>query len=186
MLRAIAIYNEDLTVSFDSAPKKEGFFSYDPLEEFKEKVLPNLPKDIPSTKILSLKTSNLNDYYYLKNDRKENINMLIVSKNKLMDSEATNLFGNILYTHQTKDAKKEEDKVTLNQIVSNPMGYTGRHIKTQKIFDTLDTTKDILQQNIEQLIQRGEKIDDLKQKSIELKDEAIRFDKGAKKLNSCC
>lgn len=46
--------------------------------------------------------------------------------------------------------------------------------------------KSIMRTNLEHVLERGEKIDDLVQKSDDLSREAKRFYKTAKKLNSCC
>nr|CDS32034.1 synaptobrevin YKT6 [Hymenolepis microstoma] len=51
--------------------------------------------------------------------------------------------------------------------------------------DVLDTTQ-ILQQTLETLIERGEKLDDLVSKSEDLSSQSKLFYQTAKKTNSCC
>ena len=55
-----------------------------------------------------------------------------------------------------------------------------------KIHKELDETTDILHKNMNDLLERGEKIDDLVDKSDHLSSNAKRFHKQAKKANSCC
>eukprot|EP00040_Diaphanoeca_grandis_P016524 m.85300 g.85300 ORF g.85300 m.85300 type:complete len:199 (+) comp25858_c0_seq2:174-770(+) len=55
-----------------------------------------------------------------------------------------------------------------------------------KIYKDLDDTKDILHKNLETLLDRGEKLDDLVSKSEDLSMSSRMFYKQAKKANSCC
>lgn len=52
--------------------------------------------------------------------------------------------------------------------------------------DDLDETKIILRNTIEQVLERGEKLDDLVSKSEDLSAQSKAFYKTAKKTNSCC
>jgi synaptobrevin family protein YKT6 len=56
-------------------------------------------------------------------------------------------------------------------------------IKTQKV---LDDVKDIMVQNVEQVLRRGEKIGDLIEKSKDLSSTSQLFYKKARATNSCC
>ncbi|KAG6365935.1 hypothetical protein INS49_000111 [Diaporthe citri] len=55
-----------------------------------------------------------------------------------------------------------------------------------KIQKELDETKIVLHKTIESVLQRGEKIDDLVQKSDGLSSQSKMFYQQAKKQNSCC
>lgn len=55
-----------------------------------------------------------------------------------------------------------------------------------KIQDDLDETKIILRNTIEAVLERGEKLDDLVEKSAQLSYQSKTFYKTAKKTNSCC
>lgn len=55
-----------------------------------------------------------------------------------------------------------------------------------KIQGDLDETKIILRNTIESVLERGEKLDDLVNKSEELSLQSKAFYKTAKKTNSCC
>lgn len=50
----------------------------------------------------------------------------------------------------------------------------------------LDETKEIMYQNIESILSRGEKIDDLVQRSSDLSKTSKQFYKTTKKFNRCC
>lgn len=55
-----------------------------------------------------------------------------------------------------------------------------------KIYKDLDETKDILHKNLETLLDRGEKLDDLVDRSEGLSMSSKMFYKQAKKANGCC
>lgn len=55
-----------------------------------------------------------------------------------------------------------------------------------KMQEDLDETKIILRNTIEQVLVRGEKLDDLVSQSEELSAQSKAFYKTAKKTNSCC
>lgn len=55
-----------------------------------------------------------------------------------------------------------------------------------RIQDDLDETKIILKNTIEAVLDRGEKLDDLVEKSQQLSFQSKTFYKTAKKTNSCC
>lgn len=58
--------------------------------------------------------------------------------------------------------------------------------KIMKIQKQLDETKDILKQSIEQLLNRGEKLETLAQQSADLSYQSKAFMTKSEQLNSCC
>lgn len=58
--------------------------------------------------------------------------------------------------------------------------------KIMKLDQQLSETKDILYKTIDAVLQRGEKLDDLVDKSAALSQQSKMFYKQAKKTNSCC
>lgn len=58
--------------------------------------------------------------------------------------------------------------------------------KLMKIQKELDDVKDIMTKNIEEVLKRGEKLEDLMDRSKDLSDQSTIFYKQAKKANSCC
>ena len=55
-----------------------------------------------------------------------------------------------------------------------------------RIQRNLDETREVLHQTIDSVLQRGEKLEDLVDKSSELSSQSKLFYKQAKKANSCC
>lgn len=55
-----------------------------------------------------------------------------------------------------------------------------------RIQRNLDDTKDVLHNTIETVLQRGEKLEDLVERSGELSSQSKLFYKQAKRTNSCC
>ena len=64
----------------------------------------------------------------------------------------------------------------------NPENYD----KITKINKNIESVKIIMLQNIEKVLERGEKIDDLVRKSHDLSKTSKKFYKTSKKLNKCC
>ena len=58
--------------------------------------------------------------------------------------------------------------------------------KILKIQQDVDETKSIMIKNLEEMLNRGEKIEDIVNKSKELSKESKTFVRESKKLNSCC
>lgn len=58
--------------------------------------------------------------------------------------------------------------------------------KLQNIQCQLDDIKGIMHQNIESLIERGESLDSLLEKSTDISNSSKQFYKQARKANSCC
>jgi synaptobrevin homolog YKT6 len=58
--------------------------------------------------------------------------------------------------------------------------------KLMKVDKSLSETKEVLHKTIEAVLARGEKLDDLVDKSAELSASSKAFYKTAKKTNSCC
>jgi synaptobrevin family protein YKT6 len=58
--------------------------------------------------------------------------------------------------------------------------------KVMKLDKQLGDTKDILYKTIEKVLERGEKLDELVDKSNALSTQSKLFYKQAKKTNSCC
>ena len=55
-----------------------------------------------------------------------------------------------------------------------------------RIQRNLDETRDVLHNTIDQVLQRGEKLEDLVERSGELSSQSKLFYKNAKRANSCC
>ena len=58
--------------------------------------------------------------------------------------------------------------------------------KILKIQNDLDDITNIMQKNINDVLARGQKLDDLMEKSEDLSSTSVTFYKNAKKTNACC
>lgn len=86
-----------------------------------------------------------------------------------------------------KEEKKDvhEEPVYLTQAIQkwqNPEDAD----KMMKIQKNLDEIKNVMHKNIEQVLTRGQKLDDLMEKSDDLSAASKQFYKQAKKTNQCC
>jgi hypothetical protein len=84
--------------------------------------------------------------------------------------------------------QKADSKHTLDTFADNPIAYTGSgsDVFFERINETIAAVKDQMQQNLNKVIERGEKLEVLKDKAIKLEANALTFKKQAAKLNSCC
>jgi synaptobrevin family protein YKT6 len=55
-----------------------------------------------------------------------------------------------------------------------------------KIQKDLDEIKEIMHKNIDEILKRGETLDQLVEKSEEMSASSVHFYKQSKKVNSCC
>jgi synaptobrevin family protein YKT6 len=85
---------------------------------------------------------------------------------------------------QVKSDEKEEPEFMKKDIVTyqNPAEAD----KLTKIQKNLDDIKDIMHKNIEQVLQRGETLDSLMDKSQDLSATSVQFYKKSKATNACC
>ncbi|CAI9149179.1 unnamed protein product, partial [Rangifer tarandus platyrhynchus] len=87
-----------------------------------------------------------------------------------------------LTVDQPEGAKFAEEGRELLQQYQNPV-EADRILKVQR---GLDEVKDVMLKNIDDLLQRGEKLDDLMKRSEDLSNTSYQFYRQAKKNNQCC
>jgi len=73
-------------------------------------------------------------------------------------------------------------------IISNIEKYqeASSYCKLEKIKDDIEEIKEVMMNNIEEMLKRGDKLEDLIKKSNDLSIESKRFLKASQKVNSCC
>lgn len=108
--------------------------------------------------------------------------LVISSRTKLDPFEKGNLFRNIQHVYLRPDSVK----TTLDDIIANPLGYTGRDILIGRIHKELDEVMVVMHDNIEKTIKRGESLDELESKALNLSEHSLEFKKTAERLNSGC
>eukprot|EP01059_Diplonema_ambulator_P002457 TRINITY_DN12093_c0_g1_i1.p1 TRINITY_DN12093_c0_g1~~TRINITY_DN12093_c0_g1_i1.p1 ORF type:complete len:220 (+),score=87.35 TRINITY_DN12093_c0_g1_i1:82-741(+) len=82
------------------------------------------------------------------------------------------------------DMLSEDQCRRFNSILKDRLTYFNDNDQIKTIQNQMDEVKDIMSKNIEAVIDRGEKIENLVQKSIELDTEAGQFRKGSKSLKN--
>jgi hypothetical protein len=182
MLRAIAIYSDTYT-QLDAAPQKSsGLFSHNPLEEFEKNTLSELPKQLPEGTIYHSRPLPNGEHHYVQKIASSNIVIAITSKSTISKKELDFLFTNINHIH----LKRKSIKVSLNDVVLNPYAYTGKDLLIEKTSDHINSVKNQLHSNVVDILKRGENLEVMEEKAINLEKESETFYKKSKKVNSCC
>ncbi|VWU53018.1 SNARE protein, putative [Hepatocystis sp. ex Piliocolobus tephrosceles] len=90
------------------------------------------------------------------------------------------------YEHVTEDLKEGAlFNNELNELLKKYQNPSEAD-KLSKVQKDLDEVKDVMLKNIEDLLQRGEKLDDLMKKSQDLSNSSYQFYRQAKQNNQCC
>lgn len=186
MLIAIGIYSftQDTPPKFfrvDSAqPKGLSLFSSSHLASLESQTLPLLTsEDLQSARPLHFPQDS--EHHYIKRVVGEPFILVMGSRSKLDDKEAHYLFINMWHAH----IRPETAKVTLQQIIDNPLGYTGSDRNLDAIKQSLEETKKIMIENIDKIIERGEKLEQVHNATIKLQQASAAFEEEARRLNSC-
>ncbi|KAH8921871.1 snare-like protein [Atractiella rhizophila] len=115
---------------------------------------------------------------------------IIVSDAEYPPRVAFSLLSKILEEFSLKFSKTDIDSGKLNYPELNDYIVKYQDPKQAdtilKVQQELDETKVILHKTIEQVLERGEKLDDLVERSNNLSNTSKMFYKSAKKQNSCC
>jgi hypothetical protein len=172
MIYAIAIYNLNQIRNNGSfrkmnsakqAQDSSSHFRYDPFEQLDKDTLPFfISADRQLYKVYDIKAKN--EFHYCQKVA-DNIVVAVSTRTALDPIERVNLFKNIEHVC----LRSEKLNVTLEDIIKNPMGYTGKDILIQKVQKDADATLEEAKLSVESLIRRGESLDDLKEKAENLK-----------------
>jgi hypothetical protein len=178
-LYAIGIYEREPPHSRISiAQKDKSLFASNDLEKFEKSTLPRLPADMAVNGVYSLAVDN--EMHYVQ--ARENMLLVISSRSKLLEIECNHLFKNIYHIHKRPEAVKR----TLDHVLANPIGFIGRDLLVERVSESLGDLKIVMLDNIEKVLARGERINELEAKTIKLEADAQKFHKSAKNLNRCC
>lgn len=94
-------------------------------------------------------------------------------------SKSAHLLLNIIASSSIKD---QQNLLHWIEVAKNPKDFD----KIENINQQLNDIKDIMLDNIEKIIERGEKIDVLEERSRQLMNHSETWWKDTKKLNRCC
>lgn len=180
----IAIYDRSDSGEFkriNVAQQSKGMFVKNDMETLEKKTLPNLSSPATAGFHYAVKEGeHSREYHYV--EFRKGIAIAICSRTKLEAKEIPNLFNNIHHAH----VRPIIVKTTLEQILNNPIGYIGRDLQMGRITDETAKVKAVMLDNIEKALARGESLEILEEKSIRLQENALKFNRKAEKLNSCC
>jgi hypothetical protein len=187
MLHAIGIYDcsSGTPKKISSAQQDSGLFASNQLEVLEKKSLP-----ASLTHHADEKAENTMDVYYLQNEHHyikrlshdASIYLVISAKKKLMGHEPRHLFANI----QLAYGNPGRVNFTLDNIIRNPLGYTGKSKLIETVSNQVEDIKTIIREDIKKAMDNGEKLVHLDEMSDDLEREAVKFHNNAKKANSCC
>ncbi len=186
IINAIGIYidcRKQKSGSFqrlNSSPQhKGGIFSSNPLSSVEKNTLTRVPPDLQAGAYYS---SKVNDEYHYLSVSAHNFLMVIVSRKEISQYELGFLFKNIEHAQ----VRPTVVRATLDTIVTNPYGFTGRDIQISAVLKQVEELKEIALDNMEKLLERGDKLEELQPKTIQLKASSKKFVDEAEKLNKCC
>ncbi len=199
MIRAIAIYQLDGTNPTQPyIPTKH----YVPADAYKPYTLSTLTFwQVPDYLLINMEKNSLpavnraeleslraihfpysHEHHYFKKVTGQPFIMVIVSKSRISDSEACYLFKNIQNALLYPDASG----VTLTKIIQNPLDYIAKDHLPEKLKTDLAELKQILLTDIDKMLERGERLDDLQTVTLELCDSSARFKRESKKQTAYC
>lgn len=192
MLIAIGIYKindstRPATYTKVASAQKDGafnvLFTSNLLSTLEEKTLKS-PKltydDLSSGRPIHFNTSN--EHHYLKRVAGEPYVIAFCSRTELLDVEAYYLFTNSWHAFH----RPETARVTLPQIIMDPLRYINRDSLLVATKQNTEELKLTVINTMDKIIERGERIESLHDRSIKLQEAAAAFEDEAKKIKPCC
>lgn len=164
-------------------PIKEGVFAFNALAHFEEYTLQNMD-DSEQFHFNMVKICDRREFHYIKkttDETKKDVLIVIVSRKLLERSEVYYLIHNIAHVHFHPNLH-----ITLQDILTNPLGYIGRDALVTSVQQKLDAAKEEALKALDAIIERGLKIEESKYKTEQLVRESRSFHIEAKKVNSGC
>lgn len=161
---------------------KSSFFNTDDLKELETSSFPKLNQSFRNNVVYGFESKNEHHYFLQSSTREGERLFAICSRTQLDEKELSGLFKNIIRAYQ-----EPKGDLTLENILDNPLGYLkARDPKLDQIQESLDDIKLVMHKNFDLVIQRGERLESLKEKAIKLEADAKGFEKKSKDLNRCC
>ena len=186
-ITAIAIYDlnnleNGLPKKLQQAPKSNSItlFQSDYLKNFEEITL----KSLTLPKSGGIFWLNINNEYHYMQELPDHRLAVIISRKDLHPNEdqAVNyLLINIKHAFIRPNAVN----TTIDQIQASPLLYINKDLHTGTILKNIEETKAVAMNNIDKILERGEKLTDLQKKTVDLKEDAFEFRRRAEDLNKC-
>jgi synaptobrevin family protein YKT6 len=185
MLKSLIIKEDDRTYRFFDL-SEYGFFEKSTVRD-----VINETYDIILNKLKPYSESDRQNYEkinYYNHDKMKNLLFVIYqTQKKTILSICSDKIGKQTYRtfllKLNECVTESDEKILVEKFNST---YVTNIDKLDQIDDKINDTKKILIQNINDLLVRGEKIDDLVGRSDKLRESSKLFYKKSSKLNSCC
>lgn len=187
---AIGIYeiiNENSTIAFQKSnhyepkPNLPSLFFYDPFKIIEEKSLPQLSMaDLNIQSIIHIEQGNEHHYFQRVTDKPFLI--ALSCKQKLEPKEAYYLLLNA----QRAFLYPDSSSVKLESILMNPLGYIATDHLIQQLQQNANDLKQLSIQNIDKLLERGERIDKLNENAVNLTELTSQFKSRSNEQHKYC
>ncbi|KAF0356173.1 snare protein YKT6 [Gigaspora margarita] len=132
----------------------------------------------------------LSDFGFFQRGRAEFLAGVIICDNEYPQRVALSLLSKILDEFLGKFAQntRKQQTISYSELKNYLIKYQDPKEADQiiKVQEQLDETKQVMNKTIESLLQRGEKLDELIDRSQEISFQSKAFYKQARKTNSCC
>jgi len=133
-----------------------------------------------------------NTHFYVQLNSGTKHILLLASMRELERNESEFLLANINYVDQESDL--EDVKEGLKNIMRNPMGYRARgtrfnFFKVDSVREEIGAVTDVMKKNIELVLERGERLEELVEATDMLAESSRQFRRGAEDLKdnmTCC
>lgn len=192
-LRAIATYDYEDDVNPQLTERKSAYerWAGSKLTAFECQYLKEFIDDkdhiiLPLNTYFQYEESPGNYYYFKRVHDGESDRLLVMnSKSPLGKKEMAYLFVNINHI----DVGHEAITDTLDDIVKNPLGYTGKDLLVNSVRRGVDQTKGVMLDNVDKMLDRGEKLEVLVSQTAELARSSQAFLENSKQLREnqqCC
>lgn len=185
-LRAVAIYNspndtkptKPTVLRRAQQEKSISLYSRSQLGDFETYTIPKLPNIFELDRIY--KNCIDNEWHYVKKIPGDSFFMVLCSKGEITPHELHYLFINLRHAHVRPDF------VNINNMVSNPLEFTGKDRHIVKIQEDIDSLQQTMTRNIDAALSNRDKIENLVSKTEQLQADSLKFNRQSKKLNRCC
>ena len=188
-LKAVAIYNcpeekkpnepKLINASTHETTALSLFPVPDPyLKVFQDETYPKLPEKVFEHHLPT--ESDPKSYHYIKKIPGDPFFMVLCSRQILLPKEIKYLFINL------RHAQLRPNIVNINDMIKNPLAYNAKDHQITYMQNQVNEAKHVMCENIDQVITRGEHIEDLIVKSKGLVRQTEQFETQAKKLNRRC
>ncbi|KAL1610423.1 palmitoyltransferase [Paraconiothyrium brasiliense] len=168
-------------------------FTRGSIQEFLNLFVATAAKKTPAGKRVAIEEDKIPDYLIHTYNNSRGLCGVVVANKEYPDFVITGVLKKLCDEFSTKHAASAINNASANSLPYPELkDYIAQYQNPQeadkilKIQHELDTTKQVLHQTMESMLERGEKMDQLVAKSNDLSASSKMFYTQAKKQNSCC